>query len=233
MINNFFIILSTSSIFASIVALYVLIIGSFEKKEKKEKKVERQFIKRESRTIKVNKSDNNQLQQTEGLNTQVNSLLWTVIVGQTVGLYFLFVFLDVPKNVNLVLRLNAIILLLASFLCSIFTMFNGWLKRKMDVSHRLMFQGYSLAVAITLFRLGISKGITVEQAVVAAGIIPNIIIYVFFTTVILALILMLLDGLYRKNERVDFNFNIYFLIVVIVGMIVGLSLLSVLSIFRG
>ena len=229
MIITLFIILSSASIFASIIALYVLIIGSFEKKDKKEERVEHHYIKNTSRIRNVNKINENKIHQSKGLNTQVSSLLWTVIIGQAVGLYFLFVFLSKNEAVHIILRINGFFLLIAAFLCSILTMFNGWLKKKMEIPFRLIFQGYSLGVAIILFRLGIHRGVSVKEAVVAAGIFPNITIVVFFTTVILALILMLLDALYRKHERVDFNYNIYFLIVVIVGMVVGLSLLFALS----
>lgn len=230
MITTFIISLSVLSVIASVVALYVLIIGSFEKKEKKEEKLTQQFIKRESRTIKITKSEENPLKENKGLNTQVSSLLWTVVIGQAVALYFILVFLEGNKDVNIVLRVNGIVLLLASFLCSILTIFNGWFKKKMNISHRLMFQVYSLVVAIILFRMGIEKGISIKEAIGAAGYIPNIIIIVYFSTVIFALALMLFDGIYRKSERVDFNFNIYLLIVVAVGMGVGLSLLLALSI---
>ena len=88
MVQNYFIVLSSLSICASLISLYILIIGSFEVKEKKEVSNREQFIKRESRIIKVNQSDNNQTQRNEGVNTQVSSLLWTVVIGQVIALYF-------------------------------------------------------------------------------------------------------------------------------------------------
>ena len=229
--TTLFIILSFSSILASIFALYVLIIATFEKKEKKEEKGESKFVKRESRTITTNKNQPNQIQQSEGLNTQASSLLWTVVIGQVVGLYILFVFLEETRAIYNVLRFNAFILLFASFLCSILTMLNGWFKKKMDISSRLLFQGYSFFIAMILFRIGIGKGITVRQAIDKAGILPDVIAVLYFLTAVIALVLMLLDvSENRKYEHVDFNFNFYLLIVVIVGMFVGISLKIALAI---
>lgn len=228
----FLIILIYCSILASVVALYVLIIGSFEKKENDEKFAS-PFVKRDSRIIKVNRLDEKPaLQTAEGADTQISSLIWTTLVGQAVGLYFLLVFLNDYRIVNTILKLNGIILLIASFLCSILTIANAWFKKKMETSYRLIFQGYSLIMALILFLLGIGKGVTMKKAIIAAGFFPNVIIIMYFSSVIIALALMLFDGLYRKHERVDYDFNKYFRLVVLIGMVIGLSLLFAMSILR-
>lgn len=235
MINDVFIVFSIISIFASLVALLVLIFGSFQKKEKKQDDEETafQFVKRESRTIKINKADENQLRKKkEGLNTQISSLLSVVVIGQFVGIYFLLVFLEKTSKVHTVIQTNAIILIIASMICSFLTLLNGWLKIKMEILYRLLFQGYSIIVAAVLFCIGVEKGITIQSALTSIGFIADFIIIVYFSTVILALALMLLDGVYRKHERVDFNFNNYFIIVIGIGMGVGLSLLLILTIMQ-
>ncbi len=229
MVQVFLTLLAALSIFASVVSVYILIIASFEKREKKKEKPKQQFIKRESRTIVVNHTKNETKEEKEGVNTQVTSLLSTVVIGQAVGLYFLFVFLSGTKGYYSVLKFNGVFLLLASFLCSILTMLNGWLKKKMEISFRLIFQGYSFIVAIVLCRIAFNGKLNVQQAISKAGPILNYIVIVSFSTVIVALGLMFLDGIYRKQQRLDYNFNIYYLIVVITGMGIGLGLLSVVS----
>jgi len=228
---TFFLIISSAAIFASVVALYILIIASFSQKEKTEPDEQPHFIKRDSRIIKVNKSTPQNDQQVETINTQVSSLLWTVISGQFVGIYFFFVFIPGNDAAFVIMRINAMLLLLASFICSFLTMANGWMKKRMVISFRLIFQIYSLLVALILFRLGIGSGITFSDAIHKAGVIPDFIVNFYFLTVIIALALMLLDSsTFRKQEKVDYNYSIYFLIVVGVGMVVGLSLKILLSV---
>lgn len=222
--SSFLVFLTICASLASVISLYILIFASFEKKEKKPQ-IPYHFIKRDSRYIKAKPFENKSGEEKQGNNSRVVSLLSTVIIGQIVTLYFLFVFLNKDTIIRPILRMNALILLIASFICSILTILNAWLKKKMVISFRLLFQGYSLLMSMILIRLTIRKGVTIKAAVSAAGIIPDIIISMYFSSVIVALAMMLIDALYRKNEHVDYDFNIYFRIVVLVGMIVGLGMI--------
>jgi len=226
MIKNIFFMLAIIPIFSSSVALLALILGSFEikKKEDQPHPDEPQFIKRESRTIKINNVVDSAANFPAGLNTQIPSLLWTVILGQAVGLFFLLQFLSDLHTTKTIIKFNGVVLLFASFLCSILTILNGWLKRKMVILFRLLFQGYSFCVAMFLLYSVLVKDIGMQTALARAGFLSYVIIIFYFLTVIIAILLMLLDGILKKHQQIDFNYNIYYLIVIFIGMGIGLGL---------
>ena len=231
MAASFLIIFAIFSIFANIVALYILIIASFEKKEKKNE-INAKFVKRDSRTINVPRADEIPESPEKKTNTRIVSLLCTVLIGQIVGVYFLLVFVGELKIVNTILRINGGFLLLASIICSILTLLNGWLKKKMVVLFRLIFQSYSFIVAIILSMCRVKFTGGIRTTVLKATFVPNLVSIIYISTVIVALVLMLWDGLYRKHEKVDFDFNKYFRLVVLVGMIIGLGLIIGVQMMR-
>ncbi len=205
---TYIIFLAVCSVFASIIALFVLIFASYEGEDET----------RDDRAIR------DKDESIKAVKTQLPSLLWTVILGQAVGLYFFFVFVkDVPIT-NTILRYNAYVLLIASIFCSLLTILNAYNKKRMIIFHRLLFQGYSLALAFFILLHVLTKRASLRAVMETARSRVNIFIILYFSSVVIALFLMLGDGLYRKQERVEYNFNIYFLIVIGVGMFVGIGM---------
>jgi hypothetical protein len=211
---GYLIFLAICSIIASLAALYVLVIASFEKGEK---------------TANPNPfaSTGAVLKHEKPVKTQVSSLIWTVVLGQVVGLYYFLLFSSNSHIVGTFFRLNALILLAASVICSVLTILNAWFKRRMVISHRLIFQSYSLVVAIVLLIISAKKSTSISMAMKQASSRMDIVIILYFSSVIVALFLMLWDGLYRKEEEVEYDYGTYFRIVIIVGMVVGITMLFV------
>lgn len=216
-------ILAYCSIFASIIALFILIIASFRSSEKKQKK-KTNYVKRSNRTIKVDYVEES---EPKGTNVRVASLLWTVVLGQVLGLFFALVYVNDPLATRSLLRLNGFILISATLLCSVLTIVNGWFRVKMEVLFRLIFQGYSLLVGGFLLSGAMGKHVSIKSAMEAAGGRLYAIIILFFLTAILALILMFVDVVYRRSENTKYDYNQYFRIVIFVSMSIGLGLLFV------
>ncbi|MBN1155948.1 hypothetical protein JXB12_13605 [candidate division KSB1 bacterium] len=212
---------------ASIIALFTLIIASFQSGDTgKDRSV--RFIRRASRTIKTN--DSSDKVEKADVNVRVTALLWTVVLGQVIGLFFVLFYVSDADASRTFLRVNGFILIFASLLCSFLTILNGWLKIRMELWYRIIFQAYSFVVGGFLLSGAVGGRISISRAVSEAGEKLYLIIMAFFFTVILALILMFADGVYRDNERLEYDFNNYFRIVITVGMIIGLGLLFIRSI---
>ncbi|MBD3287903.1 hypothetical protein GF337_03790 [candidate division KSB1 bacterium] len=230
--QSIFLCYTILSIGASMIALYIIIIATFEKNENGENSGQA-YIKRDARKIKVNTDYQKNNPKTDGLNTQGSSLIWTVLIGQFIGLYFLYYFITTEHIIRSILRYNSLILLLASFLCTLLTILNGFYKKRMELSNRLIFLFYSFIISSVLIYLMLQRGIDVKVAVINAGKIPYLIIVFYFVMMILALISMLLDGTVRKYDRVDFNFNIYYYVVIGVSFGIGLSMWMMLEFVKG
>ncbi|MBN2012479.1 hypothetical protein JW960_24330 [candidate division KSB1 bacterium] len=221
---QFQIALAITSILVSLVALYVLIIGSFRTKEK------RDFISsdersRRTRIITASAIRKKISQLKRKSNTRVTSIIWTVLIGQGMGIYFLLAFVERSYTMKLIIKMNGGLLLLASILCSIMTILNAWIKKKMVVMYRLAFQSYAFVIAVLLLMYRISPGTGIRKISWAANVLPEIVIYFYIATVIVALALMLWDALYRKHLHVDYDFSKYYRLVVYIGMFLGLSMI--------
>lgn len=231
--HSIFLYLTILSITASIIALYILIFATFAKKEEEKKNTGQIYIKRDARKIKVNTTHQAENAKTMGVNTQGSSLIWTVLIGQFVGLYFLHYFLISENVIRVILRTNSLILLIASFACTFLTILNGFLKKRMEISSRMIFLSYSFLMSGFLIFLMLQRGIDVRTAVISAGKMPYLIIVIYFIMMIFALISMLLDGTIRQYDRVDFNFNIYYYIIIGVSLGIGLSMWLMLELIKG
>lgn len=225
--------LTILSVAASLIALYVLIFATFTKKEATIKTSGQIYIKRDARKIKVNTNHQAENLKTKGINTQGGSLIWTVLIGQFTGLYFLHYFMITEDAIRDILKINSIILLLASFICTFLTILNGVLKKRMEMINRLTFLSYSFVMSGVLIYLMLQRGIDVKTAVISAGNMPYLIIIFYFVMMTFALISMLLDGTIRQYDRIDFNFNIYYYIIIGVSLGIGLSMWLMLEFIKG
>lgn len=224
------IILASISIFASIIALYVLIIASFQKKERPA--TTEHSNQRRTRIITASAIRQKIKQIKRKTNTRVTSMIWTVLIGQGMGIYLLLTYVESSKIlVGRILKINGGLLLLASLLCSVLTLLNGWLKKKMVIAFRLAFQTYSFIIAMILlmFRM---KGGHGARTTIFARIMPEFVIYFFLLTVVVALAMMLWDALYRKHLHISYDYSKYYRLVVLIGMILGLGAIIGLRIMK-
>ena len=221
---SFFLILAYLSISASITALFTLIIASFRSGDT-DADQSTQYIKRSSRTIKANFIE--PTVSSKGANVRITALIWSVLAGQIVGLFLLLFYVESPESVRTLLRTNGYILIFATLLCSFLTMLNGWFEIKMKLWFRIIFQAYSFLVGGLLLSGAFGKKISIRNALEAAGGRLLVIIIAFFLTAVFAFILMFANGAYRDSENLEYDFNTYFRIVIIVGMVIGVGLLFV------
>jgi hypothetical protein len=103
----------------------------------------------------------------------------------------------------------------------------------MEITNRMIFLSYSFIMSGVLIYLMLQRGIDVRTAVISAGKMPYLIIVFYFVMMIFALISMLLDGTIRQYDRIDFNFNIYYYIIIGVSLGIGLSMWLMLEFIKG
>ena len=221
------------SVAASLIALYILIFATFAKKEEQKKTTGQKYVKRDARKIKVNTDQQAGNSKPKGINTQGSSLIWTVLIGQFTGLYFLHYFINSENVIRNILKINSVFLLFASFICTFLTILNGFLKKRMEITNRMIFLSYSFIMSGVLIYLMLQRGIDVRTAVISAGKMPYLIIVFYFVMMIFALISMLIDGTIRQYDRIDFNFNIYYYIIISVSLGIGLSMWLMLEFIKG
>ncbi len=209
--------LSGLSLMVSMIGLFILLFASFASKE--DQQLKNGFINKESRKIRFRK-ENGKVEKSNPKKPgpQFILTLQTIIIGQLVALFFLIFTKDQLKFT--ILTCNAIILISASFLCSILTLVNVWLKQKTNIFFRIILQIITLILGIALMQLS-GKG----EAVILGGYMV-IGIYGYYITVVIALGTMLYNVVFgNKVNKLEFNFSNYLLIVIASGLIIGTGLL--------
>jgi hypothetical protein len=231
MASYFQIVFGVTSILASVAALYVLIIATFQTKQPVGQP-KSGVVRRPVRTITASEIRKKISQLKRKTNTRITSMLWTVLIGQSMGIYFLTNFVGKTWSVRIIIKMNGGFLLLASILCSIMTILNGWLKKRTIVSFRLIFQAYSFATAVLLLMTRYSRGGIGQRVDLFVGLMPQVVTYFYIATVVIALGLMLWDALYRKHLHVEYDYSIYYRLVVLIGMFLGLGMIMGMK-YRG
>jgi len=205
------------SLLVSIIGLYILLFASFAIKEKQ--RDHKEFVNKETRKIRVHKENSEQNKdETKKPSPQFITLLQTIVIGQIVGLFFLI--LSHNQTKFSILTINAGLLLLASFGCSVLTLFNVWLKKKMNMTFRIILQIATLVLGIVLMKFSIRD----REAI--PGLFFIMPIYLYYGTVVVALFTMLLNVIFgNKMKKVKFNFSNYLILVIIAGLVIGTGLM--------
>ena len=211
------IFLSGLSLLVSMIGLYILLFASFA--DKNGHQTSPGFINKATRKIRAHqnaKEDENS--KPNKPSPQFITLLETIVIGELVGLFF-FSLSQSPNKFKL-LTVNAGLLLLASFGCSVLTLFNAWLKTKMNMSFRIIVQLVTLLVGILLMKYSIKDKEAVPSIVFIAPY------YLYYGTVVVALLTMLYNVIFgNKMKRIEFNFSNYLILVIIAGLVIGTGLM--------
>lgn len=205
------------SLLVSMIGLYILLFASFAIKDDQQN--QKNFINRETRKIRLHKQNPEQNQDREKKpSPQFIMLLQTIVIGELVGIFFLILSHDQIKFS--ILTINAGLLLLASFVCSVLTLFNVWLKKKMNMSFRIILQIATLILGIILMKFSIK-----DRAVIP-GLFFIMPIYLYYGTVVVALFTMLLNVIFgNKMKQVEYNFSNYLILVIVSGIVIGTGLM--------
>ena len=214
--------LSGLSLLVSMIGLYILLFASFASKD--DQQLAKNFINKTSRKIRIRQENKEPAEsKPKKPSPQFILLLQTIIIGESVGLFFLTLTASQAKFT--ILTINAAILFLASFMCSGLTLLNVWLKKKTNIQFRVILQVITLVVGIILIKFSIK-----DKAAFPFGmfVFP---IYFFYGTVVIALGTMLLKVIFgNKIKKEEFNVSNYLLFVIISGLIIGSGLLFASSI---
>ena len=214
--------LSGLSLLVSMIGLYILLFASFASKD--DQQLAKNFINKTSRKIRIRQENKEPAEsKPKKPSPQFILLLQTIIIGESVGLFFLTLTGSQAKFT--ILTINAAILFLASFMCSGLTLLNVWLKKKTNIQFRVILQVITLVVGIILIKFSI-----LDKAAFPFGmfVFP---IYFFYGTVVIALGTMLLKVIFgNKIKKEEFNVSNYLLFVIISGLIIGSGLLFASSI---
>jgi uncharacterized protein with PQ loop repeat len=209
----FFLLISILSLFISKFALFFFLFFSFlndiEKKDEDKKYVSRQY-----RRIKVPEKDESKKRiELKLLLNRRKTLLPTIIIAEIVG-YILYLITRHPMKFATI-EGNAFLLLTASVICQFLTIANGWLKLRLNLSFRLMFQIITLALGF--FWLKVLEPMNVvdfEQFLL-------IFVIAYLGSVVLAIYSMLGDAMFAKQEIHTFDYNHYFRLVIFLGLVIG------------
>ncbi len=209
----FFLLISIFSLFISKFALFFFLFFSFlndiEKKNENKRYVNRQY-----RKIKVPAKDESKKRiELKLVLNRRKTLLPTIVIAEIVG-YILFLISQHPMKYAAI-EGNAFLLLTASAICQILTIANGWLKIRLNLSFRLMFQIITLVFG--LFWLKVLE----PMNVVEFGQFLLIFVIGYLGSAVLAIYSMLGDAMFAKQGIYTFDFNHYFRLVIFLGLIIG------------
>ncbi|MBD3287904.1 hypothetical protein GF337_03795 [candidate division KSB1 bacterium] len=209
----FFLLISSLALFISKFALFYFLVFSFfnELHQMDENKT---YINRQSRKIKRPLKDE-QKKRTELkiLLIRRKTLLPTIVIAEIIG-YILYMISTHPMRFTAV-ETNAFLLLYASVICQALTIANGWLRIRMNLSARLMFQLITLSLGILWLK------ILSPINIVDFNQLLLIFVIIYFGSVMVAIYSMLADALFSKQGIYRFDFNHYFRLVIFIGLIVG------------
>jgi len=203
-------------IVVSVIGLYLLLFSSFKSNDTP--RMTRDIISKASRKIRMHREKkSDEAPDADKPNPQFILILQTIVVGEVVGLFFLWLTND-PLKYSVIL-FNGVMYLIASFLCSVLTLFNAWLKKKMHHIFRIVMQMVTLVIGIFLFNFSSAEDVVIPTDYITATY------YAFYITVVVALFTMLFNVVRgNKDEPMEFNYNNYLLLVIVSGLVIGASL---------
>lgn len=209
----FFLSISVLSLFISKFALFFFLFFSFlndiEKKDDDKK-----YVSRQSRRIKVPTKDESKKRiELKLLLNRRKTLLPTIIIAEIVG-YILFFISQHPMKYATI-EGNAFLLLTASAICQILNIANGWMKLRLNLSFRLMFQIITLIFGFFWLK------VLAPMSVVDFDQILLIFVVVYLGSVVLAIYSMLGDAMFAKQGVYKFDYNHYFRLAIFLGLIIG------------
>ncbi|MFZ5516091.1 MAG: hypothetical protein ACOY90_05605 [Candidatus Zhuqueibacterota bacterium] len=210
------VLLGGLSIVVSVIGLYLLLFSSFKSNDTPQ--MTSNIIIKASRKIRMHREKKSDEEpDADKPNPQFILILETIVLGELVGLFFLWL-TDDPLKYSVIL-FNGVTYLIASFLCSILTLFNAWLKKKMHHIFRIVMQIVTLVIGILLFNFSSEEDVVIPADYITATY------YAFYITVVVALLTMLFNVVRgNKEEEVEFNYNNYLLLVIVSGLVIGASL---------
>ena len=142
--------LSGLSLLVSMIGLYILLFASFASKD--DQQLAKNFINKTSRKIRIRQENKEPAEsKPKKPSPQFILVLQTIIIGESVGLFFLTLTGSQAKFT--ILTINAAILFLASFMCSGLTLLNVWLKKKTNIKFMVILQVINLVVGIILIKI--------------------------------------------------------------------------------
>ena len=205
------------SLLVSMIGLYILLVASFATKD--EQHEHKGFINKDTRKIRVHKENSaHKIDEAKKPSPQFITLLQTIVIGELVGLFFLILSQNQAKFS--ILTINAGLLLLASFGCSILTLLNVWFKKEMNMTFRIIIQIATLILGIILMKQSFRD----KEAI--PSLIFTMPIYLYYGTVVIALLTMLLNVIFgNKTKKMEFNFSNYLMLVIISGLVIGTGLM--------
>lgn len=211
----FLLVVATISLVISKIALFMYLINSF-KMELSYKLFGRDLAlgRLPSRKTTAMIHERDQLEIRRGL-IEIQTLMWTIGIGEIVGHVFLTLTAH-PHRIEIIL-LNAIYLIIASLMCQMLTLLNAWFKVRTYLFYRVALQSLLLIFGCFLISL-------VDPGYYDVARILLFMVLAFFTTSIIALITMLLDGLFFDPGNRSFDYNHYTRLVILLGLIIGSSL---------
>ncbi len=213
----------------SMIGLYILLFSSFSPKQKQTGTGD--FIKKAARKIRIHK-ENSALKEvaSEKPNPQFVLLLESIVIGELVGLFFLWLSHH-PVKFRL-LAFNAAFLLVASFLCSVLTLLNAWMRKKTHLIFRIMLQATTLIIGMILYHIATNQQTSGENLLyVDVSYYMRLAVYGYFITVVVAISTMLYIAIKGSPEKLqEFEFSEYLMLVIMSGLMIGSGLVLFYSI---
>ena len=213
----------------SMIGLYILLFSSFSPRQKQQ--ITGDFIKKAARKIRIPRDS----KMVQGIkknipNPQFILLLESIVLGEVVGLFFLF--LESNPLKFKILAINAAVLLIASFICSILTLFNAWLKRKTHLVFRIILQATTLTLGLIIYKFSmINKNSIGGISLIKTSFYLKMAIYGYFITVVVAIGTMLYLAIKgNPEESTAFEFSNYLMLVIMSGLLIGSGLFLAFSI---
>ncbi|MDW7681388.1 MAG: hypothetical protein SCK70_12540 [bacterium] len=216
-------------LFVSMVGLYVLLFSSFSLFESEIKRSD--FVQRASRKIRIRRDIKI---PTEPVRQQPNPrfvlLVESILIGEVVGLFFLALSHNPIKFKFL--AINAALLLLASFLCSVLTLFNAWFRKKTMLPFRIILQASTLIIGLIIFRISMgTQSFSDSVSIVRSAYYMRTAVYAYYITVVVAIGTMLYVAIKGSPDKLkEFDFNNYLIMVIMSGLVIGSGLLLIYSI---
>lgn len=216
-------------ILVSMIGLYILLFSSFSPKQAGQGHGD--FIQKAARKIRFHKENTDHKENSrEKINPQFSLLLQSIAYGEIVGIFFLWLGHD-PLKFKL-LAINAALLLIASFLCSVLTLFNAWLRKRTHLIFRIVLQATTLIMGMVLYRFSMGEQSLFEgESIVKASYYMQMAMYSYFITVVVAIGTMLYVAIKGNPDKLrEFEFGEYLKLVIMSGLLIGTGLLLIYSI---
>jgi hypothetical protein len=215
-VETFLLVVSGFSLVISKIALFMYLINSF-KIELTQKVFGHDLVMgRFPRVVYKLPTTSAQLIDLKRSVVEIQTLLWTIGIGEFVG-YTFIILTGNPNRIGLLL-LNAIYLMAASYLCQILTLLNAWFRAKTNLILRLGFQTALIMLGIILILItNITQPYNIETILL-------VLMSAYFFSSVLALLTMLLDALFFDSGTRPFDFNFYSRLVILLGLIIGSGL---------